>query len=108
MVFVAVGDDDAAQRVLALHDVGEVGEDQVDPGVVVIGEHDAGVDDHHFVPVLEDGHVLAYPVKPAERDDAEAALISYHAVGWISSRPQWRSFRRRRSRRTTSGIHYGA
>ena len=80
VVFVTVGDDDAAQLVLALHDVGEVGQDEVDPGMVVVGEHDAGVDDDHVVPVLEDGHVLADPVQPAERDDAEAVLISYHVM----------------------------
>ena len=80
VVFVAVGDDDGAQLLLALHDVGEVGKDQVDPGVVIVREHDAGVDDHHVVPVFEDGHVLAYAVKPAEGDDAEASLILCHAV----------------------------
>ena len=69
VVLVAVSDDDAAQLVLPLHDVAEVGEDQVDPGMVVVGEHDAGVDDHHVVAVLEHSHVLADAVKPTEGDD---------------------------------------
>ena len=75
VVLVAVGDDDAAQLVLALHDVAEVGQDQVDPGVVVVGEHDAGVDDDHVVAVLENGHVLADAVKPTEGDDTKGALV---------------------------------
>ena len=42
-----------AELVLALNDVGEVGEDEVDTGVVVVGEHDSRVDYHHVVAVLE-------------------------------------------------------
>ena len=95
VVLVTVGDDDGAQLVLALHDVGEVGKDEVDPGMVVVGEHDSGVDDDHVVAVLDDGHVLADLVKPAERDDAEAILLLRHAVRRVSFRPLLRSFGRR-------------
>ena len=76
MVLVTVRDDDAAQLVLVLHDVAEVRQDQVDARVVLVGEHDARVDDDHVVAVLDHGHVLAYLVKPAERDDAQAILRS--------------------------------
>ena len=75
VVLVTVSDDDGAELVLALHDVGEVGQDQIDPGVIVVGEHDAGIDDDHVVTELDDGHVLADLVEPAERDDAEALLL---------------------------------
>ena len=40
--------------------------------MVVVGEHDARVDEDHVVAVLDDGHVLADLVEPAERDDAKA------------------------------------
>ena len=59
VVFVAVGDDDAADLVLALLQVGDVRDDQVDPQHVLFGEHQAAVDDDDVVGVLDDHHVLA-------------------------------------------------
>jgi len=78
VVLVAVGDHDAAQLVLALDDVGVVGQDEVDARELGVGEHDAGVHDDHIVAVLEDRHVLADSVEPAERDDPQDVLALFH------------------------------
>ena len=52
----------------------EVGQDQVDAGVVLLGEEHAAVDDQQAAVVLEDGHVAADLAEAAERDDPQAAL----------------------------------
>ena len=52
-------------------DVGEVGEDQVDAGLVVLGEEHAAVDDEQAAVVLEDGHVAADLAEAAERRRCE-------------------------------------
>ena len=66
MVLVAVGDDDAAELLLVLQNIGVVGKHQVDTGLGVVGEHETGVDEHHVVAALEDRHVLADAVKAAD------------------------------------------
>ena len=71
VVLVAVGDDDAAELLLVLQDIGVVGKHQVDTGLGVVGEHETGVDEHHVVAALEDRHVLADAVKAAERNDLQ-------------------------------------
>ena len=71
MVLVAVRDDDAAQLVGMLEHIGVIGQDEVDAGMVVVGEHDAGIVEHHVVSALEHRHVLADGVEAAERDDLE-------------------------------------
>ncbi len=52
----------------------EVGQDQVDAGLVDVGEQHAAVDDQQLAVVLEDGHVAADGAEPAERDDPQAAV----------------------------------
>ncbi len=81
VVLVAVRDHDPAHLVHVLEDVGVVGQDQVDPGMVFVGEHEAGVDDDEVLAVLDDRHVLADLVKPAERDDADRR--GPRAVLWL-------------------------
>ena len=71
VVLVAVGDDDTAELLLVLQDIGVVGKHQVDTGLGVIRKHETGVDEHHVVAALEDRHVLADAVKAAERDDLQ-------------------------------------
>ena len=73
VVLVAVGEHDAVDVVEAVPDVVEVGQDQVDAGLEVLGEQHAAVDDQQPAGVLEDGHVAADLAEPAERDDAQAA-----------------------------------
>ena len=81
VVLVAVGDDNAAQLVLVLQDIGVVGQDEVDARMVVVGKHEAGIDHDHVVSVLEHGHVLADPVKTTKRDDLEGGFFLWHCWG---------------------------
>ena len=69
VVLVAVGQHERLDLVEAVSDRVEVGEDQVDAGVVLLGEEDAAVDDQQPLVVLEDGHVATDLAEPAERDD---------------------------------------
>ena len=71
VVLVAVRDDDAAELLLVLEHVGVIGKHEVDAGLVVIGKHEASIDEHHVVAALEGSHVLADAVKAAERDDLQ-------------------------------------
>ncbi len=52
-------------------DVAEVREDQVDAGLVGLGEQHAAVDDQQPAAVLEDGHVAADLAEAAEGDDPQ-------------------------------------
>ena len=70
VVLVAVGDDDAAELGCVLEQVGVVRQDEVDAHVLVVWEHQAGVDEHDVVAALEGGHVLADGVEAAQRDHA--------------------------------------
>ena len=74
VVLVAVREDDRHDVVEAVRDVGEVREDEVDTGVVVLGEEHAAVDDEQAALRLEDGHVAADLAEPAERDDPQAVV----------------------------------
>ena len=73
MVLVAVREDDADDVVEAVPDVREVGEDDVDAGLGLLGEQHAAVDDEELALVLEDGHVAADLPQTSQRDDAGAA-----------------------------------
>ena len=84
VVLVAVGEDDAQHAVLVLHDVGEVGQHQIDAEHLVVGEHEAGVDDENGVAVLQDHHVLADGPQSPEGYDFER-LFSH---GYGSSPPR--------------------
>ena len=73
VVLVAVREDDRLDVVEPVLDVLEVGQDQVDAGLVVLGEQDAAVDDEQTAGVLEDGHVAADLSEPTQCDDAQGA-----------------------------------
>ena len=59
VVLVPVGDDDAAQLLDAVGHVGDVGDHQVHPQHLLLGEHKAGIDDDEVFAQFEDHHVLA-------------------------------------------------
>ena len=69
VVLVAVGQHQRLDLVEAVSDRVEVGQDQVDARVVLLGEEHAAVDDQQPLVVLEDGHVATDLAEPAERDD---------------------------------------
>ena len=74
MILVRVREHDRVDVVEPRPDVVEVGEDQVDPGLVGLGEEHAAVDDEQPAGVLEDRHVAADLAETAERDDAQGAV----------------------------------
>ena len=71
VVLVRVRDEEGLDLLAALLEVGHVGHDEVDAEHLLVGEHQAAVDDHDLVAVLEDVHVLADLAHPTERDDAQ-------------------------------------
>ena len=81
VVLVAVGEDDALDVVEAVPDGREVRQDQVDAGLLLLGEEHAAVDDQQAAAVLEDGHVAADLAEAAERGDPQAALREAAAGG---------------------------
>jgi len=58
VVFVTVGDDDAAHFFAFIQQVFEVGDDVVDAQHIVFGEHQAGVDDEDLVAAFIYHHIL--------------------------------------------------
>ena len=68
MVFVAVGEDQRADLLLVLFQVGEVGHDDIDAQQFRVGEHHAGIDHDDVVAVADGGHVHAELAESAERD----------------------------------------
>ncbi|GAB2596221.1 hypothetical protein GCM10027067_04090 [Pseudactinotalea suaedae] len=69
-----VGEHDGIDLVEPVGDVAEVREDQVDAGLVVLGEQHTAVDDQQPAGVLDHGHVAADLAETAERHDAQGAL----------------------------------
>jgi len=59
VIFVAVGEDNAADVLAILFEVGHVGDDQVDAEKFGVGKHHAGVDDEDVVAKTQDQHVHA-------------------------------------------------
>jgi hypothetical protein len=74
VVLVAVRQHDRVDLVEAVPDRAEVRQDHVDPGLVLLGEQDAAVDDQQASPVLEHGHVAADLAQAAQGDDTECAV----------------------------------
>ena len=71
VIFVAMRDDDATQLIGVLEHVGVVWQDEVDARMVIIGEHETRIVEHHVVLAFEDRHVLADRIEPAKGDDAQ-------------------------------------
>ena len=74
VVLVAVREDDAVDVVEAVPDGREVRQDQVDSGLLLLGEEHAAVDDQQAAAVFEDRHVAADLAETAERGDPQAAF----------------------------------
>ena len=69
VVLVAVGDEQAPQAAVVLHEIADVGDDAVDAVHVVAGEGHAAVHHDDLAAVLIGGHVLADLIETAQRDD---------------------------------------
>ncbi len=77
VVLVAMGEDDALDVVEAVPDGREVRQDQVDSGLLLLGEEHSAVDDQQSAVVLEDRHVPADFAKATERGDPQASPGSF-------------------------------
>ena len=71
MVLMPVRQDDAEQVVAPLLDEGGVGQDQVDAGILMVGEGDAEIDHHPFALAAVEIDVHADLVRAAEREEKE-------------------------------------
>ena len=70
VVFVAVGQEHGTQRVRLREGVRKIGNDVVDAGQVVIGEHEAAVDRDEILAGLDQHHVETDLAEAAEGDQA--------------------------------------
>jgi len=67
VVFVAVAEEDAEHLSLAVEQVRDVGQDEVDAEHVLLRKHQAGVDHQDLLLPLESPHVDADLAEAAER-----------------------------------------
>ena len=74
MVFVAVGDHDAAKCVCIFEDVGVVRKNEVDARMAIFGEHEARIVENEVSPTLKHGHILANCIKTTKGDDAKLCI----------------------------------
>ena len=76
MVFMPVREENAADLVFILDEIGDIGEDEVDARHLFGREDDARVDDDDVVPVLDGGHVLADLADAAKEEYFDGSLLS--------------------------------
>ena len=72
VVLVRVGDDDGLDEAEPAVQAGEVGQDQVNPGLIGLGKQHPAVHHEEAAPVLEHGHVAADLTEAAETDQSQA------------------------------------
>ncbi len=105
VVLVPVGQDDPVDAVGVLSQVGEVGEDQVHPRHVRVGEHDAHVEDEDAPVDLDAGAVPADLAETPEEDDPHRGAPGPAA---LASAPAAGRRLRRRPRRSGGGVCRGS
>ena len=71
VVLVRVREDERIDGRESFPDEVEVGEDQIDTGLRVLGEENSTVDDEQSIGVLEHRHVAPDVAEPPERNDAQ-------------------------------------
>ncbi len=71
VIFVAVRENDGADVLAILLEIGDVGNDEVDAEKLGFGEHHAGVNDENVVTETKHHHVHAEFAETAERDRCE-------------------------------------
>ncbi len=74
VVLVPVGEHDRLHVVEPVENAREVGQDQVDTGLVDVGEQHSTVDDEKLAGVFEDGHVATDLAEPAQRGHPQPAV----------------------------------
>jgi len=73
VVLVGVRDEECPHVRPALREVGDIGHDEIDAVHLLVGEHEAAIDDDDVVAVLEHVHVLADLPHPTEGNDAQCS-----------------------------------
>ena len=71
VILVPVGDEQAAEAVVVLHQIGHVGDHAVDAVHVIAGERHAAVHHDDLAAVFIGGHVLADLVETAKGNDLQ-------------------------------------
>ena len=71
MVLMAMGDNDAAQLFCVLQNIRIIREDKVYARMVIIREHEAGINKDDVILKLKDGHILADVIQAAKWDYLE-------------------------------------
>jgi hypothetical protein len=66
-----MGDEEGLDLLATFHEVGHIGHHQIDAEHLLVREHQAAVDDHDLIPVLEHRQVLADLAHTAQRQDAQ-------------------------------------
>ncbi len=74
MVLVTVRQEDAAEVAQPLQDVADVGNEQVDPALLFLGEFATRVEQDDVVAALDGRHVLADLADAAERDHPQRVI----------------------------------
>ena len=75
MILVSVGKQIAPHVLFLFHQVADVGDHQIDPQQILLGEDAAAVHHDNIVLIFKDGHVLADFVHAAQGYNAELALL---------------------------------
>ena len=92
VVFVSVRDADRFDFIAVFQQVRDVGYNQVNPRLLLVGEHDAAVHHNNRVVVLEGQHILADVTAAAERKDQK---FSVQSAILFHNRPKEQDFSRR-------------
>ena len=71
MVFVSVGDNDAADVLMLILEISvEIRDDVINPEHIIFRKHDARVDNQNFMIILDDHHIFSDFSQAPEGDDA--------------------------------------
>ena len=69
VVLMPVGDEEAAQLLLVVDEIGDVGDHKIHAVHIVLGKAQAAVDHDHVLAVLEHGHILSDFIQSAQRNN---------------------------------------
>ena len=83
MVLVAVRQHHADDVIHAILDPREIGKDQVNTRLTLLGEEDAAVHDQELAPVLQNVHVAPDLAEASQRDDSQSALFQGRGFGEV-------------------------
>ena len=86
MILVTVREDDAADPVSLREEIGHLGQDEIDPQHLLLGKHQAGINDQNVLLGFEEGHVHPDLAQPPQGDDADPRFVMAQDV----RNPPWK------------------